>query len=75
MPALPGPGQGSAQGPLARQALGAGSAGQCNELLQVFRIVNVDCNSWQTQHDAGFARGLRGGVMRLEAVIAKAKRE
>src|SRR6266567_3712079 len=44
-------------------------------MLQIAGIVDVHGNSWEVQHDAGFAGGLRGGVMRLEAVVAEAERE
>jgi hypothetical protein len=38
-------------------------------------MVHVHGDPRQVQNDAGFASGLRRGVMRLEAVIPKAKRK
>ena len=57
------------------QALGAGFAGGGDQLLQVFGIVDVDCDSDEVQNDARFPRSLRGGLVRLEAVVAEAEGE
>ncbi len=59
----------------ARQALGAGLARERNQMLEISRIVDIDCNPRQLQHDTGFAGGPGGGVVRFEAVIAEAQRE
>ena len=63
----------SVECPPANQALGAGFAGMCEKPLQVFGIVHVECDAGQLQHDAGFARGLGGGEVRFEAVVAEAQ--
>src|SRR5208282_2414060 len=60
---------------LAGQSLGAGCYRQREQLLQVFGIVDIDGDSRQVQYDARFACGLRGGQMRLEAVVAEAEWE
>jgi hypothetical protein len=43
--------------------------------LQVRRIVDIDSDSGQIQHDARLSGGLSGSVMRFEAVVPEAKRE
>jgi hypothetical protein len=57
------------------QALGASFAWEREQVLQVFRIVDVNRDAWQVEHDARFARSLRVGVMRFEAVVAEPQRE
>ena len=57
------------------QSLGAGVAGCCNELLQVFGIVDVHSNPRQVQYQARLPCGLSRGVVRLEAVISETERE
>ena len=61
--------------PFAPETLGAGFAGKRKKTLQVRWIIDIDRNSRQIQHDAGFAGGLGGGVMRFKAVVAEAQRK
>ena len=58
--------------PLADQALGAVFAASGGHSVQVLRIIDVDRDPGQRKHDAWFSRGLGGGVMRLETVVAEA---
>src|ERR1700751_5649154 len=61
--------------PLASEALGAGFAGQFDELAEIGRIVDVDCNTGKRQHGAGLSSSFRGRQMWLEAIVAESQWE
>src|SRR5579863_6097154 len=65
----------SCGGPFAGKLLGAGFAGERNEVLEIFGAVDIDRNPRERQHYAKFSSGLGGSVVRLEAVVAEAQRK
>src|SRR5579862_6416383 len=61
--------------PAADQALRTGFSWMGEKLLQVFGIVHVDCDAWQSQNLIRFPRCLRRREVWFKTIVAEAEGE